>query len=237
MCGRCTISVEKLESILEYFKAAPAPEFREYLPRYNVAPSQRVPVIVAKEDGKRFLTDCSWGFVPPWGEKEGAFQANIRNDTIRKNRFFHDRLLHNRCVFVADGFYEWKLPVGYEQLGRGKKLPRGLRKTPYRIIMKNKWRFAMAGLWRTIKTESTSTLTAGIITTSPNKLMAPIHDRMPVVLSDADLDAWLDPSIDDFDLLAGLLDPFPGDKMVAYPVSDMVNNSRIDTRACIDPAV
>jgi len=238
MCGRITITVDTVEFILERFKAEVAPGFEEFRPRYNAAPSQRVPAIVAKDDGNRYLTNVFWGFVPPWGEKEEkpVFQANIRDDTIRRNRFFGDRLLHNRCVFVVDGFYEWKLPEGYEQLERGKKLPKGVRKTPYRIVLKNRDLFSIGGLWRTFKHQGVATLSAGIITTGPNALMSPIHNRMPVLLSDREVDTWLDPSVEDTELLANLLDPFPDDELEIYPVSDIVNNSRIDIPGCIEQA-
>ena len=235
MCGRFTITTDKVEFILDKFKAKFAPGFEEYKPRYNVAPGQMVPVIVTK-DGKRYLTNMSWGFIPPWGEKEDGSnnsQANIRDDTIERNRFFSERLLTNRCIFVADGFYEWKKPKGYEHLVRGEKLPKSVKKIPYRITMKNKQPFALAGLWRSIEVEGKKIVTAGIITTRPNALITPIHDRMPVILSDNDLKLWLETGVKDFETLYDLLDPYPENEMEAYIVSQAVNNSRDDALACI----
>lgn len=239
MCGRFTITTDRVEFILKKFHAVAAPGFDGITPRYNAAPGQFVPAIVAKEDGVRYLTDVFWGFVPPWGEgKEGGdrYQANIRDDTIARNRFFRSRLLSSRCVLVADGFYEWRKPPGYEHLERGKRLPKGVRKVPHRIVLANRGPFALAGLWRTVELDARKVVTAGIITTTPNAVVAPIHDRMPAILDAADLERWLDPAAEDFDALHRLLDPYPADEMEAYAVSDAVNNSRNDSPSCIEPA-
>lgn len=238
MCGRFTITTDRVEFILKKFHAVPAPGFDGIVPRYNAAPGQFVPAIVAKEDGVRYLTDVFWGFVPPWGEDkgEGGYQINIRDDTIARNKFFRSRLLTGRCILLADGFYEWQKPSGYEHLGRGRKLPRGVRKIPHRILMKDESPFPLASLWRSVDINAKKTVTAGIITTSPNGLVSPIHDRMPVILTDDELTSWLDPAMKDFDLLHGLLDPFPSREMKSYTVSNTVNNSRNDSADCIVPA-
>lgn len=239
MCGRFTITTDRIETVLDRFKAELAPGFEGHKPRYNVAPGQSVPTVVTKE-GKRYITNMFWGFIPPWGEKSDGsttYQANIRDDTIERNKFFTARLLNNRCVFIADGFYEWKKPEGYEHLARGERLPKGVKKTPYRIIMKDKNPFPLAGLWRSIEIDEKKIVTAGIITTRPNKMMMAIHDRMPVILSDNDLKLWLEIGVKDFDSLYDLLDPYPENEMEAYAVSHIVNNGRVDTPACIIPAV
>lgn len=234
MCGRYTITAGKVEFILKRFQAELAPDFRDYTPRYNVAPAQLVPGIVSKEDGKRYLTNIYWGLTPPWAEKEGSkysTQINIRDDTIGKNKFFRSLLLSNRCVFVADGFYEWQAPKGFEK----KPLPKGVRKTPYRVVFKDDELFPLAGLWRTKKEGNKSILTGAIITTDPNKLMKPIHSRMPVILDDDGLKRWLDPEDKNFDQLRPYLAPFPEAKMKAYPVSTAVNNAKIDSALVIEP--
>ena len=120
-----------------------APDFKDYAPRYNAAPSQFVPAILADDSGKRVLTNLLWMLTPPWAEKEGSKysgQINIRNDTIEKNRYFRSLLMNQRCIFVADGFYEWQTPPGYKK---------GMRKIPYRIVMKNDDIIPLAGLYRT----------------------------------------------------------------------------------------
>ena len=234
MCGRYTVTADKVEFILKRFQAELAPDFRDYAPRYNVAPAQLVPGIVSREDGKRYLTNLFWGLTPPWAEKEGSkysTQINIRNDTIEKNKFFRSLLLGNRCIFVADGFYEWQVPEGLEK----KPLPKGVRKTPYRIVFKNGDLFPVAGLWRTRMDGEKTILTGAIITTDPNTLMKPIHNRMPVILDDDGLKHWLDPEYKNFDQLRLYLGPFPDAKMKAYPVSTAVNNARIDSAVIIEP--
>lgn len=240
MCGRFTITVDRVELLQKKFQAELAPNFEGYQPRYNAAPGQFVPVIITKEGGIRYLMNALWGFVAPWGEKGDGntiSQANIRNDTIVKNKFFGERLKNNRCIFIVDGFYEWKKPPGYEYLSRGERLPKGVRKIPYRIVMKDQQPFPLAGLWRSIKTEKQAIVTVGIITTEPNRLVKPIHDRMPVILSDDDLPMWLDTSYMEIEPLQHLLRPYPEKSLEAYIVRDVVNNSRIDSPVCIEPAI
>lgn len=237
MCGRFTITADRVEFILKRFHAVAAPGFSGITPRYNASPGQLVPVIVAKDDGQRYLADAFWGFVPPWAEDKGeaGYQINIRDDTVARNAFFRSRLSAGRCVFVADGFYEWRKPPGFEGLERGKRLPKGVRKVPHRILMADDRPFAMAGLWRTVDIDAKKVVSAGIITTAANALVAPIHDRMPVILDDRELDLWLDPAVKEFGPLHALLDPFPPEGMRAYAVTDAVNNSRNDVMACIAP--
>jgi len=234
MCGRFTITSDRVEFILKRFQAELAPDFKDYTPRYNVAPAQLVPGIVSKEDGKRYLTNLYWGLTPPWAEKEGSkysTQINIRNDTIDKNKFFRSLLLGNRCIFVVDGFYEWQAPAGFEQKPR----PKGVGKTPYRIVFEDGEPFPLAGLWRIRKEGDKSILTGAIITTDPNKLMKPIHNRMPVILDDDGLKRWLDPEYKNFDQLRLYLSPFPDATMKAYRVSTAVNNAKIDSAGVIEP--
>jgi len=205
---------------------------------HNVAPAQAVPVLVAKE-GKRYLVNMRWGLVPPWGEKPGeppVSQINVRDDTIGRNSFFRGRLASNRCVFVANGFYEWKTPDEYRGQPRGTRLPKGVRKTPFHIRAQGEPFLPLAGLWRTVQVEGAPVLTAAIITTSPNAMMKDIHDRMPVILTGDNLDRWLDPVNKDIDSLRKLLVPFEG-PMEAYPVSDAVNSNRVDNPGNILPWV
>src|SRR6267143_2832048 len=234
MCGRFTITADRVDFILKRFQAELAPDFRDYKPRYNAAPSQFVPGIVSKEDGKRYLTNIFWGLTPPWAEKEGSkfsTQINIRDDTVVRNKFFRALLLRNRCVFVADGFYEWQAPPA-----SGKNpAQKGVRKTPYRIFLKENEIFPLAGLWRTKQEGDKAILTGAIITTSPNKLLKPIHNRMPVILDDKALKEWLDPAHDNLDKLSSYLKPFPESNMKAQVVSTEVNNARIDAPELIQP--
>ena len=240
MCGRFTITTDRIEGILTRFKAAVAPGFEGYQPRYNAAPGQMLPAIVAKDDGQRYLMNTFWGFIPPWSEKEGgrtSYQINVRDDTIMKNNFFRDRLLNNRCIFPADGFYEWKKPEGFVTSNKIKRMPRGLQKTRYYIKLKNGELFALAGLWRSVKVEDKVITTTAIITTKPNGLVSTIHDRMPVILSDEELNLWLKPDLREFSVLHSLLDSYPEVEMESYAVSTIVNNGRNDSQVCIEPTL
>jgi len=240
MCGRFSLTVDNIENVIKKFDAHISEDYRSYKPRYNISPGQPVPAIVTKEGGKRYLMNMLWGFIPPWGQKpEGDIisQANIRDDTIAKNKYFQERLLKNRCIIIADGFYEWKKPVGYEHIKRGEKLPKGVRKIPYRIVLKNRQPFPLAALWCSVMIEKMALLTTAIITTQPNTLMSKIHDRMPVILNDADLEQWLNPDLKFLSLMQKMLVPYPEEEMEAYPVSFAVNNSKNDSPTCIEPAV
>lgn len=234
MCGRFTITVDRVDAILRKFNAEPAPGFTDYRPRFNAAPQQFVPVIVAKEDGRRYLTYVYWSLTPPWAEAAGSkysAQINIRDDSIDKNKYFRTLLLNQRCVFVTDGFFEWQIPDGYEN----KPLPRGYRKMPYRIRFADGEIMPLAGLWRTIEQDRKDVLSGAIITTGPNKLMLGIHKRMPVILNEKALGHWLDPTYKNFDQLRLYLSPFPDAGMEAYAVSTAVNDGRLDSEECIQP--
>jgi putative SOS response-associated peptidase YedK len=235
MCGRFTITVDRVELILKKFQATPAPGFEDYQPRYNAAPSQIVPVVVAKEDGSRYLTGLLWSLTPPWAEKPSSgytAQINVRDDTIGRNKYFLSLLRERRCIFVADGFYEWRKPPEGE---KGTPAKAG-GKTPFRIHLRDNGLFAMAGLWRTVEAGGKKTLTGAIITTGPNEVMKPIHNRMPVLLDDRALELWLDPGVTDDGKLRSLLAPAPDDALEAYPVSSAVNNARFDSEICVNPA-
>lgn len=240
MCGRFTITTDRIEGILTRFNATVAPGFEGYHPRYNAAPSQMIPAVVAKDDGQLYLMNTFWGFIPPWGEKEDgkiSYQINIRDDTIKKNRFFHDRLVNRRCIIPADGFYEWKKTKELRTADNIKRSPKELHKIPHYIRLRNGGLFALAGLWRSVKLDDKVLITSAIITTKPNGLISSIHDRMPVILSDEELKLWLDPGVNEFSVLHALLDPYPEQEMETYAVSTLVNSGRNDTHACIEPAI
>ena len=112
-----------------------------------------------------------------------------------------------------------------------------MKKIPHRIFLKDKQPFALAGLWRTIKTKEQTIISAGIITTSPNEFMSSIHSRMPAILSINELDSWFDTSLQDFTTVHKLLKPYDNKEMEAYVVNDYVNRPGFDAPACIEPAV
>ena len=180
-------------------------------PSFNISPSQEIPVVV-NEEGNR-LTLCRWGLVPPWSKDPsiGNRMINARAETLAEKPSFKGSLNKYRCLIVADGFYEWK------------KTDSG--KIPVYITMKDNRPFGFAGLysdWRPPKGEIIRTCT--IVTTESNKLLEPIHNRMPVIIKPDDRDRWLDPSEHDLSRLLSLLAPYPSDKLEAWEVSREVNS-------------
>ena len=180
-------------------------------PSYNIAPTQEVPVVV-NEGGNR-LTQCRWGLVPPWSKDSsiGSRMINARAETLAEKPSFKEPLKKHRCLIVADGFYEWKKTDG--------------GKVPVYITTKDGRPFGFAGLysdWRPTKGEIIRTCT--IVTTEPNELLEPIHNRMPVIIKPDDRDRWLDPDEHDPDRLLSLLAPYPSDEMNAWEVSHAVNS-------------
>ena len=206
MCGR--YSFVPTESIAARFDIQQAQ--LTLLPRYNVAPSQSMPVVVRNSPNR--LVEMQWGLIPSWSKEPRAqfSTINARAETITKSPVFRGPFKSQRCLVPASGFYEWR------QTGQGKQ--------PYCIRLKEEDLFAFAGLydvWR--DREGNELYSYTIITTPPNDLVAPIHNRMPVILEQEDEQVWLDNEADSARLLA-LLVAYPADEMEAYPVSRAVNS-------------
>lgn len=192
-------------------------------PSYNIAPTQTV-VTVVQRDGQNVLEAMRWGLIPVWAKDMGvgAKMINARAETIADKASFKRPLKSQRCLIVANGFYEWP--------------KHGASKTPVFIHCKAKGPFGFAGLYDTWKSPGGDKLVScTIITTAANDLMQPFHDRMPVILPKKDYTFWLDPSNQDLDKLVALLQPYPADKMLAYSVSPLVNSIRNNSRDCIQP--
>lgn len=219
MCGRYTITVQP-ELLAERFNAALSPEMSE--PRYNAAPTQTLPVIL-NENGQQIQL-LRWGLVPHWSKEPdtGYKMINARAETLEEKSTFRESLRKRRCLVLADGFYEWK------------KTDDG--KVPMRITLKSGEPFAFAGLWETWKDRDSGELlrTFTIITTTPNDLMVPIHDRMPVILLPEAEKAWLDDAAGP-ESWRELLHPYPANLMKAYPVSKLVNSPSNESPALIAP--
>jgi putative SOS response-associated peptidase YedK len=218
MCGRYTIVVTIDELMMHYMIEVPTNRY--HTPRYNVAPGQLVMAII--NDGeKNRLGELKWGLIPSWAqdEKISYKMINARADTVTEKPAFRNSFQRKRCLIPADGFYEWK------------KI--GTDKQPMRILLKDKGIFSMAGLYDTwTATDGRKISTCTIITTTPNELMADIHDRMPVILRLEDEKIWLDKEQKVADLQE-LLRPFPAEEMIAYPVSKAVGNVKNDSKECI----
>lgn len=186
-------------------------------PSYNVAPQSFQPVVrLSPDTGERELTIMRWGLIPFWSkDSKMAFNTiNAKAETIAASPAYREAAKHRRCLVPADWFYEWK------------KLD-AKKKQPYAIGMKDDCIFAFAGLWDRWKDKSTgqSLETYTVITTDPNELMEPIHNRMPVILHRKDYERWLAVA-DPAQLPLDLLRPYPAEEMKAWPVSQDVGNVR-----------
>jgi putative SOS response-associated peptidase YedK len=215
MCGRYTLM--KLADLLKLIPWLQVPaEVLERQSRYNVAPSQILP-IVTDSHGQAVLRDARWGFVPSWTKgKPKAQPINARAETVADGGMFRRAFQHRRCLVPADGFYEWQ----------GAKPP----KQPYFIRMQDHGLFAFAGLWERWHPENAEPVdTFTILTITPNELMKPIHDRMPVIIPPQDYRRWLsgqDPQ--------DLLKAYPAELMEAVAVSSRVNSPKFDGPECIE---
>jgi putative SOS response-associated peptidase YedK len=206
MCGRFTLA-HPADDIENFYKVElPA----DFLPRYNVAPTQRILTIKNTTPKKAEL--MRWGLIPFWAkdEKIGNSLINARAETIETKPAFRTSFKKKRCLILADGFFEWK--------------KEGKTKQPYRIHMKDDGLFAFAGLWD----EWNSFETCTIVTTEPNELVREIHDRMPVILAKDDFDKWLE--FADLDLLK----PYPSEFMDMYEVSNACNKAGFESPECIE---
>lgn len=220
MCGRYLITTP-LEAIQQMFN------FEERLnipPNYNVAPTHEMPIVRAYAGGQeRELTKARWGLIPFWAKdtKIGYSTFNARADTVAKKPAFRDAYKKHRCLVPANGFYEW------QKVGKSKT-----DKQPYLIRLHGGELFAFAGLWSWWENPDGEEITSyTIITTEPNEMVKPIHNRMPVILSPANYNRWLDPNQDG----ANLLKPFPAEEMEAYAVNKRVGLVKNNDPELIEP--
>lgn len=219
MCGRFTLTVDPQVIQQEFGVQTVAADLK---PRYNIAPTQPVAVVV--NDGGRRLEMFRWGLIPFWAKDPaiGNRMINARAETVAEKASFKNSLKNRRCLVVADGFYEWR------------KEAQG--KTPFYIRLASGRPFAFAGLWDTWSPkEGDPVRSCTIITTAPNEFMASIHNRMPVILTPAAVERWLDPDESNPEVLQPLLQPYPAELMMGYPVSRVVNSPANDSPACIEP--
>jgi putative SOS response-associated peptidase YedK len=195
-------------------------------PRYNIAPSQQIPVIRQdREQPKRFASRMRWGLIPFWAKEAGIGykMINARAEGIASKASFREPLKKRRCLIPADGFYEWKKS--------------GTAKTPFCFTMTDDSIFAFAGIWDSWRSpEDAIVESCSIITTSPNRLCAVVHDRMPVILTDETYDLWLDPGLQKAEAVCELLKPYDAKPMRCYEVSNRVNSVQNDDAACAEPA-
>jgi putative SOS response-associated peptidase YedK len=218
MCGRFTF--QPTEAFYGRFQISN--HLDSLVPRYNIAPAQMVPVIIAQSPRRIVL--MRWGLIPHWAkdEKTAYKMINARVETLTQRPAFRGLLSHHRCLVPASGFYEWKAE--------------GRDKTPYYIHPEGQPYLAFAGLydvWITPRGEELSTFT--VITTEADPFMARLHNRMPVVLERELEDDWLDPEITSARDVLGILERSAGVPLDAYPVSRMVNKPSVDGQELIRP--
>ena len=222
MCGRYRLSRRK-QIIEERFDAVPGEE--DWGPRYNIAPTQPIPVIRQNpREPVRELSLVRWGLIPSWAKDTSAAASmiNARSETAAAKPAFRDALRFRRCLVPADGFYEWS------RTGRAKQ--------PYYFEVNEGELFAFAGIWDRWRDPSGNALeTCLILTTTPNAVTSPVHDRMPVILDPNNYDLWLDPGMNDGGTVSELLKPYDARQMRCYPVSSRVNNVANGDEGCSAP--
>ncbi len=221
MCGRFTLRTPP-QALASLFDLAEAPPVE---PRYNIAPSQ--PVLAVRQHpqtGQREFTFLNWGLIPFWAKdvKIGYRMINARAETVAEKPAFRAAYKYRRCIVPADGFYEWQKRDGGKQ--------------PYFIRMRGDQPFGIAGLWERWESPDGSVIeSCTLLTTEPNELLRPLHNRMPVILAPEDYEPWLDVQGASPLVLQALLKPYSDSQMEAYPVSTTVNSPRQEGPACIQP--
>jgi len=219
MCGRYAITSAP-EAIRALFAYHEQPNFP---PRYNVAPTQPVPV-VPLADGKREFVLMRWGLLPAWVKDPRSVSLLImaRGDTVNAKPAFRAAMRRRRCLLPADGFYEWKQD--------------GEKRRPHYIKLKSRGPMALAGLWETWTGPNGEEMdTVAVVTTQANRTLAPIHDRMPVIVPPDAFDLWLDCRRVDGETAAALITPARDHLLEAYEVSLAVNRAANDSPALIEP--
>jgi len=221
MCGRFDLHSEPAV-LLKEFRIDHAGV--DYRPSYNIAPSRNI--VIVKDDGKRYLSQCRWGFIPSWAEDSniGYKMINARAETVAEKPAFREAFRRHRCLVVADGFYEWRRV--------------GKQRQPVYVRLKSQKPIGFAGLYNTwTSPEGEAICTCAIITTDANDLLNPIHDRMPAIIPKDKEDLWLDPNVREKEKLAPLLSPYPSQEIEIYDVSPIMNSPAFDSPENIIPHV
>jgi putative SOS response-associated peptidase YedK len=221
MCGRYTI-IASPEALRALFRYEEQPNFP---PRYNVTPMQPI-AIVRLVDGKRHFALVRWGLLPSWVKDPKTFTLliNARGETAAEKPAFRAAMKRRRCLIPADGFYEWQAA--------------GDRKRPFYVRAKSGAPLAFAGLWETWTGPNGEELeTAAIVTTRANRTLAPIHERMPVIVPPEGFDLWLNANAVDATTAAALIAPAPDNLLEAYEISTAVNRTANDNPKLLEPVV
>lgn len=220
MCSRYSLTSPP-EAVRSYFGTF---NFEQFPPRYNIAPTQPVLIVRNSLRHERELVHVRWGLIPSWVKNPGEFATiiNARAETAAEKPSFRAGLRHRRCLVPTDGFYEWTGAKGTRQ--------------PHLIRPRQGGPMAMAGLWEHwLGADGSELETMAILTVSANRVVAPIHDRMPVILAPEAFEAWLDCRSGSAVGAEALLEPAPDDLLEVVPVSRSLNNPRNDGPAVLDP--
>jgi putative SOS response-associated peptidase YedK len=225
MCGRYRLSRRK--QILEEHFHAPPDDDHEWVPHFNIAPTQLVPVVRQHpKEPVRVLSLLRWGLIPSWSKDSSgaARMINARSETVNTQPAFRDAFRLRRCLIPADGFYEWKRD--------------GKIKQPYCFEVDKVELFAFAGVWDRWKNPAGEWIkSCSILTTTPNTVAAKVHDRMPVILDSENFDLWLDPGMQNTADLSELFKPLDPNRMRDYPVSTRINSVANDDEESARPEV
>ena len=233
MCGRYTLTTN-MDELQSRFGFVSEPQDMDYQPSYNIAPSQQALTVV--NDGRRRARLMRWGLIPSWAAadargggwvsnypKTGYRMINAVGETAAAKPAFRAAFRRRRCLVLADGFFEWR--------------KEGKTRIPTYFHLNSGQPFAFAGLWETWKSPEGETVrSCSIVTTQANDLIAPIHHRMPVILSPETEPLWLDPLTETAETLNPLLVPSPSGEMTCYVVSSAVNSVKDSGPECIAPA-
>jgi putative SOS response-associated peptidase YedK len=218
MCARYTIRTPA-DLLAARFGLPAVPDLR---PRFNVAPSQQIPVIGSKPDGGRGLALFKWGFVPHWADERPKMRpVNAKAETVAQSVMFGESFRKRRCLVLADGFYEWKTV--------------NKRKMPVWFHLKDHAPFGFAGIWDVWAGPEGKVFTVAILTTTPNDLTRQVHDRMPVILKPEAEAAWLYPKEDNPDKLMPLVGPYPAELMAMDDANPALNKPQFEGPECLVP--
>ncbi len=224
MCGRARLSsdVSEIRLVFSIPPERPAPNFA---PSWNVAPTDSLPVVRwSREAGGRSLELMRWGLVPFWAKdiKVGFANINAKAEGVDARSAFREAFQRRRCLVPLDSFYEWK------KLGRERQ--------PYAVALADRRLMALAGLWESWRSPAGERLRSfAIVTTAANALLAPVHDRMPVILGPQSWPLWLGEAAADAERLKTLLTPYPADEMAIWPVDRRVGNVKNNDPSLIEP--
>ncbi len=227
MCGRFTLRTPANDWCQTFFPELDPDSLPDDPPRFNIAPSQNINCVLRPATGQAAIaTKLRWGLVPSWADdlKIGNRMINARGETVHSKPSFRKAFAQQRCLILADGYYEWK------------KMDNG--KQPYLIEQRDSRPMLFAGLWERndrVTDDGSMLRTCTIITTDANETTKAVHDRMPVILDIQTLQRWIDPGYRDLDKLRSLLVPIANDRLKITAVSTHVNSPQNDDDRCVLP--